>query len=125
MIRAKKLRPLAVLADEDLNLKGYGAIPSIKKWLPNMKTLPSYFGLFIPKGVPGEVTQRLDSLWATAIAKSAKLKEYADDRGALLTPYYGKEAMEKAFPFIQFTAWLFWDAGKAKVQPDTIGIPRP
>jgi len=125
MIRAKKLRPLAVLADEDLNLKGYGAIPSIKKWLPNMKTLPSYFGLFIPKGVPGEVTQRLDSLWTTAIAKSAKLKEYADDRGALFTPYYGKEAMEKAFPFIQFTAWLFWDAGKAKVQPDTIGIPRP
>jgi tripartite-type tricarboxylate transporter receptor subunit TctC len=125
MIRAKKLRPLAVLADEDLDLKGYGVIPSIKKWLPTMKTLPSYFGIFVPKGVPDEVTQTLDKLWATTIAKSAKLKEYADDRGALFTPYYGKEAQERVRPFIQFTAWLFWDAGKATVQPDTIGIPRP
>jgi len=125
MIRANKLRPLAVLADEDLNLKGYGTIPSIKKWLPNMKTLPSYFGVFVPKGVPNQVIQRLDNLWATTIAKSTKLKDYANDRGALFAPYYGKDAQERVFPFIQFTAWLFWDAGKAKTKPDTVGIPRP
>jgi tripartite-type tricarboxylate transporter receptor subunit TctC len=125
MIRAKKLRPLAVLADEDLNLKGYGSIPSIKKWLPKMKTLPAYFGIFVPKGVPTGVIQRLDNLWATVIAKSTKLRDYADDRGALFAPYYGKDAQERVFPFIQFTAWLFWDAGKAKTKPDTVGIPRP
>jgi tripartite-type tricarboxylate transporter receptor subunit TctC len=125
MIRANKLRPLAVLADEDLNLKGYGAIPSIKKWLPNMKTLPSYFGIFVPKGVPNEVIQRLDNLWGTVIARSTKLKDYANDRGALFAPYYGKDAQDRVFPFIQFTAWLFWDAGKAKTKPDTVGIPRP
>ena len=125
MIRAKKLRPLAALTDEDLNVKGYGTIPSIRKWIPNLKGLPSYFGIFVPKGVPNEVVQTLDSAWAKAIMNSAKLKDYANDRAALFTPYYGKEAQEKAFPFIQFTAWLYWDAGKAKVQPDTIGIPRP
>ena len=125
MIRANKLRPLAVLADEDLNLKGYGPIPSIKKWLPNMKTLPSYFGVFVPKGVPKEVIQRLDNLWVTVIAKSTKLKDYANDRGALFAPYYGKDAQDRVFPFVQFTAWLFWDAGKAKTKPDTVGIPRP
>jgi tripartite-type tricarboxylate transporter receptor subunit TctC len=125
MIRANKLRPLAVLADEDLNLKGYGTIPSIKKWLPNMKTLPSYFGIFVPKGVPNEVIQKLDNLWGTVIARSTKLKEYANDRGALFAPYYGKDAQDRVFPFVQFTAWLFWDAGKAKTKPDTVGIPRP
>jgi tripartite-type tricarboxylate transporter receptor subunit TctC len=125
MIRAKKLRPLAALTDEDLPVKGYGTIPSIKKWIPNMKGLPSYFGVFVPKGVPNEVVQTLDILWAKSIANSAKLKEYADDRAAVFTPFYGKAAQEKAFPFIQFVAWLYWDAGKAKTKPDTVGIPRP
>jgi putative tricarboxylic transport membrane protein len=125
MIRAKKLRPLAALTDEDLNVKGYGTIPSIKKWIPNMKGLPSYFGIFVPKGVPNEVVQTLDNLWAKIIANSAKLKGYAEDRAAVFTPYYGKEAQDRVFPFIQFTAWLYWDAGKAKTKPDTVGIPRP
>ena len=80
MIRAKKLRPLAVLADQELNLKGYGPIPSIKKWIPEMKTMPSYFGTFVPKGVPQEVVATLDKIWATSISKSAKLMEYANDR---------------------------------------------
>jgi hypothetical protein len=22
-------------------------------------------------------------------------------------------------------AWTYWDAGKAKIRPDTVGIPRP
>jgi tripartite-type tricarboxylate transporter receptor subunit TctC len=125
MIRAKKLRPLAALTDEDLNVKGYGTIPSIKKWIPNMKGLPSYFGVFVPKEVPNDVVQTLDKLWTTTIAKSGKLKEYADNRAAVFSPFYGKEAQEKVFPFIQFVAWLYWDAGKAKVKPDTVGIPRP
>ncbi|HSB04640.1 MAG TPA: tripartite tricarboxylate transporter substrate binding protein [Thermodesulfobacteriota bacterium] len=125
MIRANKLRPLAALTDEDLNVKGYGTIPSIRKWIPNMRGLPSYFGIFVPKGVPNEVVQTLDNHWAKTISNSAKLKDYANDRAALFTPHYGKEAQEKVFPFIQFTAWLYWDAGKAKVKPDTIGIPRP
>jgi tripartite-type tricarboxylate transporter receptor subunit TctC len=124
MIRAKKLRPLAVLDDKDLNLKGYGIIPSIKKWIPEMKTMPSYFGIFIPKGVPKEVISTLDKVWSTSIAKSTKLMEYANDRGAVFAPYYGKEAMDNVIPFIQFTAWIYYDAGKAKVKPDTVGIPR-
>jgi tripartite-type tricarboxylate transporter receptor subunit TctC len=90
-----------------------------------MKGLPSYFGVFVPKGVPNEVVLTLDNLWAKSIANSAKLKEYADDRAAVFTPFYGKAAQEKVFPFIQFVAWLYWDAGKAKTKPDTVGIPRP
>jgi len=29
------------------------------------------------------------------------------------------------FPAIQLNAWLMFDSNKAKVSPDTIGIPRP
>jgi hypothetical protein len=28
-------------------------------------------------------------------------------------------------PAIQGTAWLLQEAGKAKVSPDTVGIPKP
>jgi hypothetical protein len=29
------------------------------------------------------------------------------------------------FPAVQANAWLLFDSGKAKVSPDTVGIPKP
>jgi hypothetical protein len=29
------------------------------------------------------------------------------------------------FPAVQANAWLLYDSKKAKVAPDTVGIPRP
>jgi hypothetical protein len=37
----------------------------------------------------------------------------------------GEEAQKNAFPAIQSAAWTQFEAGKAKVSPDTVGIPRP
>ena len=41
--------------------------------------------------------------------------------------YFGNlEAAQKAvFPAVQANAWLLFDTGKAKVSPDTVGIPKP
>lgn len=125
MIRAKKLRPLAVLSDQPLELEGYGTVPPITKWIPDFKATPAYFGIWTPKGVPEEVIKTMDKIWKEVIAKSERLKRYAGERGAVFTPYYGKEAMDKVVPTVQSTAWVYWDAGKAKVRPDTVGIPRP
>ena len=125
MIRAKKLRPLAVLSDQPLELEGYGTVPPITKWVPDLKATPAYFGIWTPKGVPAEVIKTMDKMWEDVIAKSERLKRYAGERGAVFTPYYGKGAMDKVIPTVRFTAWVYWDAGKAKVKPDTVGIPRP
>jgi tripartite-type tricarboxylate transporter receptor subunit TctC len=127
MIRGGKIRPLAVLADADLTLKGYsgGAIPSIKKWIPNFQTGLNYFGIFIPKGVPKEVSATLDKIWKEKIVNSQKIKDYADDRAAIFGPLSGEEAQKMAFSYYQPVAWLYYEAGKAKVSPDTVGIPRP
>jgi hypothetical protein len=43
----------------------------------------------------------------------------------VFAPSWGDEAQKRAFPKIQEDAWLKWDSGKAKVQPDKVGIPKP
>ncbi|MCI0526744.1 MAG: hypothetical protein L0Y56_04730, partial [Nitrospira sp.] len=92
---------------------------------PNFKPSSNYFGIFIPMGVPDEVVATLDQIWKERIANSEALKKYAANRGAVFTPYYGQEAMVRAVPYITFAAWLYYDAGKAKISPDQAGIPRP
>ena len=59
------------------------------------------------------------------IFNSQKIKDYAKANGAMFAPSYGKEAQDRAFAYYQPVAWLYFDAGKAKVSPDTVGIPKP
>ncbi len=125
MIRAKRLRPLAVLASKPLEVDGIPAIEPVTKTLPNFRTETNYFGIFVPKGVPAEVTATLDKVWKEKIANSAALKKYATDKGALFDPSYGDAAKKAAFPAIQGAAWILQEGGKAKVSPDTLGIPKP
>jgi len=125
MIRGKRLRPLATVSDKPLELEGYGIIPPLSQTLPGFTAPANYFGIFIPKGVPDEVIKTVEKIWADNVAKSAALKKYATSRGALFAPQYGEAAQKAVFPAIQANAWLLFDGGKAKVSPDTVGIPRP
>jgi hypothetical protein len=67
----------------------------------------------------------MDMIWKKKIANSEALKKYAAARAALFTPLSGEEAQKEAMKMTTQTVWLYYDAGKAKVSPDTIGIPRP
>jgi tripartite-type tricarboxylate transporter receptor subunit TctC len=125
MIRGKKIRPLAVLSEKDMELSGYGTIPSITKWIPEFKIGLNYFGIFIPKGVPQEVIAALTKVWNEKISNSEAVKKYAADNGAVFDPSAGQAAQDKALSYYQPVAWLYYEGGKAKIAPDTAGIPRP
>jgi len=125
MIRGGRIRPLAVLSGESLDIEGYGTIPSITKWLPDYKSVPNYFGIWTPKGVPDEVVAAMTKAWTGTIANSKALMKYAGDRGAQFAPFYGEDAQTRVMPAIQGFSWRMFDAGKAKVSPDTLGIMRP
>ena len=125
MIRGKRLRPLATVSDKPLDLEGYGTIPPLSATLPGFTAPANYFGIFIPKGVPDEVVKTVEKIWAENIAKSESIKKYATSRGALFAPAYGDAAQKAVFPAIQANAWLLYNGGKAKVSPDTVGIPKP
>jgi tripartite-type tricarboxylate transporter receptor subunit TctC len=125
MIRAKKIRPLAVVGDKSIDIEGFGTIPPLSATIPGFKDPINYFGIFVPKGAPPEVAQTLDKIWATEMVKNDALKKYAQARGAMFAPMAGDEAQKAVFPAIQSYAWTQQAAGKAKVSPDTVGIPKP
>jgi tripartite-type tricarboxylate transporter receptor subunit TctC len=125
MIKAKRLIPLAVQADKPVTLEGYGEIPPVTKWLPNMPAPLNYFGIWAPKGTPEPVVKTMEEIWKKKIVNSEALKKYAASRAALFTPIYGEEAAKEASKMLHQTVWLYYDAGKAKISPETLGIPRP
>src|SRR5450432_1721533 len=125
MIRGKRLRPLATVSDKPLELEGYGTIPPLSQTLPGFVAPTNYFGIFIPKGVPDEVIATVDKIWKDTISNSDAVKKYATSRGALFAPSSGEAAQKAVFPAVQANAWLLFDGGKAKVSPDTVGIPKP
>ncbi len=125
MIRGKRIRPLATVSDKALELEGYGSIAPLSLTLPGFSAPANYFGIFIPKGVPDEVVKTVEKIWVENISKSEALKKYAASRGALFGPLYGDAAQKAVFPAVQANAWLLFEGGKAKVSPDTVGIPKP
>ena len=125
MIRAKRIRPLAAVGDQAIEIEGYGTIPPLSASIPNFRAPTNYFGIFVPKGVPAEVVATLDRAWNDVIAKNEAIRKYATSRGAFFGPLAGDAAQKAAFPAVQANAWLLFETGKAKVSPDTVGIPRP
>ncbi|MEO6031818.1 MAG: tripartite tricarboxylate transporter substrate binding protein [Burkholderiaceae bacterium] len=125
MFRGKRLRPLATVSDKPLTLEGYGTIPPLSDTIPGFTAPTNYFGIFIPKGVPDEVIKTLQKIWTDNISKNEALKKYAAGRGALFAPLDGEAAQKAVFPAVQANVWLLYDSGKAKVSPDTVGIPKP
>lgn len=124
MIRARRLIPLAVQAEQPVTLQGIGEIPSIRRWLPNIPAPLNYFGIWTPKGVPQPVVDTMTKVWREKIANSQRLKDYANQRAAIFSPLHGQEAHDEAWKMVRQTAWLYFDGGKARVSPDTVGIQR-
>ena len=127
MIRGKRLRPLAVLADQPLEIEGYGTVPPITDFVKEpLPTLATSFGIFIPKeGTPPEVIETFDMIWKNVIPNAKALKAYALQKGALFTPASGQEARDKVWPEVQSDAWSFHAAGRTKMSPEELNIPKP
>ena len=124
MIKGKRLRALAVVADQPLTIEGIGTIEPITKTLPKFPKITTAFGIFIPKGVPPEVVTTMDRIWGERVAKSEKIKQYAQQKGALFTPASGKQAYDIVWPTVVEDAYMLQEAGMAKVPPESIGIKR-
>lgn len=124
MIKAKRLIPLAVLSDKPVMLEGFGEIAPTAKWLPSMPVPMNYFGIWAPKGTPDNVIKTMNAVWEKKMKTSEALKKYANARAALFAPLYGDEAERESFKMVRYSAWLYFDSGKAKVSPDTVKIPR-
>jgi tripartite-type tricarboxylate transporter receptor subunit TctC len=125
MIRGGRIRPLAVLSDEPLEIEGIEPIPPITEWLPDMHIAPDYFGILIPEGAPQEVYDTVDQVWQEHVITSEELRRYATEMGAGFAPAYGEDALERATPVIEAEACARVERGVAVVDPSEIGIECP
>ncbi|MFN3225084.1 MAG: Bug family tripartite tricarboxylate transporter substrate binding protein [Hyphomicrobiales bacterium] len=125
MIRAERLRPLAVIASSPLELDGYGTVPPVTEWLPDVQSANNYFGIWIPADAPQEVLDTMDAVWENTIMNSDAMRAFAAERGALFDPSYGDAAQEAAMPMLSINAWQQYDGGTAENSPEDFGIPRP
>ncbi|MEM0906664.1 MAG: tripartite tricarboxylate transporter substrate binding protein [Pseudomonadota bacterium] len=122
MIRAGRLRGLAVLSDAPLVVEGIDPIPPITQYLPDMPIAADYFGVFIPVGAPQEVYDTVSNVWREVIMNSPELQTYASERGAVFAPSFGQEAMDRAMPVVIAEACARVTRGEAVVDPAEIGI---
>jgi tripartite-type tricarboxylate transporter receptor subunit TctC len=126
LIRGGKLKPLAVLGDQPLVLKGVAdPIPPITKWLPQVKAGSNWFGFWLPNTVPQNIRDSIGKAFQKVIGSSQLIKDYCVANGAVFGPSWGAEAQKRAMAWIGPVAWLYYEGGKAKVSPDTVGIPKP
>ena len=126
LIRGGKLKPLAVLGDKPLVLKGVAdPIPPITKWYPQIQTGSNWFGFWLPNTVPANIRNSIGKAFEKVIVNSKLIQDYCAANGAVFGPSWGAEAQKRAMAYIRPVAWTYWDAGKAKIRPDTVGIPRP
>lgn len=127
MVRAGRLRPLAVLASQPLEIEGFGSVPPVTDFIDeDLPILSTAFGIFIPaEGVPSEVIETFDMIWADVIPNADALRNYALEKGALFTPASGEAAQEAVWPEIRADAWSFHAAGRTTMSPEEMGIPKP
>jgi hypothetical protein len=120
----KRLRPLAVVSIDAIEIQGVGVIEPVHKWISNFNVSPVHLGLFLPRSVPQDVIDTLNNIWETQIENSNELSKYSSSSGAEIDIAFGPEAQARVWPLIQDAAWVYYDGGMAKVSPDTLGIPR-
>jgi tripartite-type tricarboxylate transporter receptor subunit TctC len=122
LIKAGKLRPLAALSGQPLEIEGIDPIPPITNWLPDMNVSADYFGILIPVGAPQEVYDTVDKIWEEKVMNSEEFKKYARERGAFFDPSYGDAALDKAMPVIVTEACARVTRNEAVKHPSTYGI---
>lgn len=123
MIRAGRIRPLAVVGGQPLTLEGYGDIPPITDFLPDFPVADNYFGVFLPKGTPDEIVAAVTRVWEERIANSEALRNYAESRGAIMAVLHGDAARDAVMPAVQDMAWGLWERNEAQANPEDVGIP--
>lgn len=127
LLKGKKLKPLAVLTPEAMDVQGVGTIPSafteypqLKKHLPIMQQI----GFSVRDDVPEAVKKRLGKAFEQAMA-SAKVQEWAKQNYYVLSGKWGAAAKQEYARLESLFSWTLHELGNTKVDPAAAQIPKP
>jgi tripartite-type tricarboxylate transporter receptor subunit TctC len=128
VINSKMVRPLFVFDDKPFNLEGFGVIPPITEFVPQMKDKLSagkgFRALGYAKGIPEDRIKKLIDAFKIAMASDA-VKNFGKKTLLPLNGTAGAEADKVWVNQTQVQAWLLYDIKEAKKSPEELGIPRP
>ncbi len=123
-VKAGRLKALGVLSDKPYQgISPMTDAPSLKgitKFLP----WGSWYGVFVRKETPDDVKAKLVAAFKKA-GDNPQYRKMMQDRGTTMLNISGAEAESFIKKFQSTTAWLYQGAGAAKVDPATLGIPKP
>jgi len=121
-------RPLAIYRLTDLYLEGYGNIPSILNWLPELEELipvtDGFRGIGVRRGTPQNI---IDTL-VEALKYASNTPEFISaTEGAHndVVQIFGEDADALTQFATRLSSWIFYDLGFAERSPAEVGVPRP
>lgn len=124
MLRAGKLRAIAAMDNQPLNITDVEEIPPITDFSPGFPSVGFNFGLFIPEDIPADAKEAIGMAFDQA-ADTDAVRDLAESRGSVAVSIRGDEAdaiMEQAASMF---GWLLYDAGVAEVDPGNFDIEKP
>ena len=126
LLRAGQLRPLAMLIPESFQFgdtmipSAFTDIPELSQYLPIKQAI----GFALAREVPADRRAKIREAFAQAM-QTAAIREFGRNNFWELSGTTGDEAA-KIFDALESNfAWTLWELGAAKVNPSTLGIPRP
>ncbi|MFN3685408.1 Bug family tripartite tricarboxylate transporter substrate binding protein [Salinarimonas sp.] len=127
LIRAGRLRPLAMMTPDAMELEGVGEIASAFDAYPKLdEHLPiaQSIGVAVRADAPDEVKARLGEAFEAALQEEA-VQNWARDNYYSISGKHGEEANEEFARLESLFAWTLHELGATTVDPETLGIPRP
>ena len=126
LIRAGKLRPLAVLVEDAFAIGGK-TIPSAFDSVPELtQTLPisQAIGFAVRADAPDNVISTLQDAFKEAMATD-ELKTFGEEQFYVLSGAVGEEALETMQGLQSKLSWALAENGLAVEDPASLGIPKP
>jgi tripartite-type tricarboxylate transporter receptor subunit TctC len=127
LIQAGRLRPLATLVPEAVEMEGVGTIPSAFETYPELSDhlpIQQAIGFAVRSDAPDEVKEKLTSAFDAAMGSEA-VQQWADENYYTLSGLSGEKAGEEFARLESLFAWTLHELGAASVDPATLGIPQP
>lgn len=127
LLRGGKLRALAMLVPDPFEVADLGTIPSAFAPFPGLdKYLPisQSIGFAMPADAPEEAKSVIADAFTKALATD-KVQAWAKENYYLLSGKTGEEAKKEFNNLESLFGHTLWELGAAKVDPSTLGIPKP
>lgn len=127
LLRAERLRPLAMLVENEVTVDGIGTIPSAFDTVPELtEHLPikQAIGFAVHDEAPEEVKATLTEAFDAAM-QSEEVTTWLDENFYEASGLSGEAAKAEFARLESLFAWTLHELGAASVDPATLSIPKP